>query len=145
LGTRETKLASSRTPALRSLSAYNAQFSGDCLKRLIMCPGRVDRRFPLRHLPTEQHVQQPGVHQVTLSDQNYIYSEVYLNSFDPNNACTNYLADTAIATFTPTATATATFTPTATATATSMATATATVEPRSTPTPRPRPTPGPCP
>jgi len=33
------------------------------------------------------------VHQVTLSDQNYIYSEVYLNSFDPNNACTNYLAD----------------------------------------------------
>ena len=33
------------------------------------------------------------MHQVTLSDQNYIYSEVYLNSFDPNNACTNYLAD----------------------------------------------------
>jgi len=48
---------------------------------------------PLRHLPTEQHVQQPGVHQVTLSDQNYIYSEVYLNSFDPANICTNNIGD----------------------------------------------------
>jgi YVTN family beta-propeller protein len=30
---------------------------------------------------------------LTLSDPTCIYSEVYLGSFDPNDACTNYLAD----------------------------------------------------
>src|SRR5207249_1283835 len=30
---------------------------------------------------------------VTLSDETCIYSETYLGSFDPNNACVNYLAD----------------------------------------------------
>src|SRR5262249_9261932 len=30
---------------------------------------------------------------VTLSDPECIYSDMYLGSFDPNNACTNYLAD----------------------------------------------------
>ena len=59
----------------------------------MMCPGELIGDFHYDIYQLNNTSSNQVLHQVTLSDQNYIYSEVYLNSFDPNNACTNYLAD----------------------------------------------------
>jgi hypothetical protein len=59
----------------------------------MMCPGELIGDFHYDIYQLNNTSSNQVCITVTLSDQNCIYSEVYLNSFDPNNACTNYLAD----------------------------------------------------
>ena len=57
------------------------------------CPGELVGEFHYDTYQLTNPSSNPACITVTLSDPTCIYSEVYLGSFDPNNACTNYLAD----------------------------------------------------
>ena len=57
------------------------------------CPGELLGDFHYDTYTLNNSSSDPVCITVTLSDPNCIYSEVYLGSFDPNNSCTNYLAD----------------------------------------------------
>ena len=57
------------------------------------CPGELIGDFHYDMYQLSNPSSSPVCITVTLSDPTCIYSEVYLGSFDPGNACTNYLAD----------------------------------------------------
>ena len=57
------------------------------------CPGELIGTFHYDAYQLTNPSGSPVCITVTLSDPTCIYSEVYLGSFDPNNSCTNYLAD----------------------------------------------------
>ena len=57
------------------------------------CPGELAGEFHYDTYQLTNPSSNPTCITVTLSDPTCIYSEVYLGSFDPNNSCTNYLAD----------------------------------------------------
>jgi hypothetical protein len=133
------------------------------------CPGEVLGHYAYDAYQLTNPSGNPTCITVTLSDPQCIYSEVYLGSFDPNNACTNYLADSDFAaSYSVTVPGSATIwvvvedftegigcanytvtvsgldvcpSPTPTASPSATATATATATPPATPTPRPTPTP----
>jgi hypothetical protein len=62
------------------------------------CPGELPGAFHYDAYQLTNPSSNPTCITVTLSDPTCIYSEIYLGSFDPNNACTNYLADSNLAT-----------------------------------------------
>ena len=138
------------------------------------CPGEVPGAYAYDAYQLTNPSGNPTCITVTLNDPQCIYSEVYLGSFDPNNACTNYLADSDFAaSYSVTVPGSATlwvvveeftegigcanytltvsgldvclFSPTPTATATATSTATTSPTPRPRPTPRQAPTPRPRP
>ena len=57
------------------------------------CPGQFAGLFHYDAYQLTNPSSDPRCITVTLSDSHCIFSEVYLSSFDPNNSCTNYLAD----------------------------------------------------
>ena len=57
------------------------------------CPGELIGDFHYDAYQLNNPSSSPVCITLTLSDPNCIYSEVYLGSVDPNNSCTNYLAD----------------------------------------------------
>jgi N-acetylneuraminic acid mutarotase len=135
------------------------------------CPGELLGAYHYDAYQLTNSSGNPVCITVTLSDATCIYSEVYLGSVDPNNSCTNYLADsTGADSYSVTVPGNATIwvvveefnegqgcanytvtvsglagcaspTPTPTPTAAATATATATATPTPTSTPRATPTP----